>query len=137
MWGGKVSSWLERPLTSFHERRASGRLWESFKQKDNEMIKKILMATAIAGVMALGSNAIMVDTASAKEIKGKVTKTAKEGRVITIGGEKFNISGSRTDVFIGGKGDQDRADIKVGMSCTADVAKRKGKVEAKTVKCKK
>ncbi len=101
------------------------------------MIKKILMATAIAGVMALGSNAIMVDTASAKEIKGKVSKTAREGRVITIGSEKFGISGSRTDVFIGGKGDQDRADIKIGMSCTADVADRKGKLEAKTVKCMK
>ena len=74
------------------------------------------------------------DTSFAGEVKGKVTKTEREGRVVTIGGTKVKISGSRTEVTIGGK-EADREEIKVGMSCTAMVAKRKGKDEAKTVKC--
>ncbi len=97
-------------------------------------VRNILLATALSGVLAFGLTAIPVDTASAEEIKGKVAKTSGEGRKITIGAKEFRISGSRTKVTIGGK-EADREEIKVGMSCTAVVAKRKGKDEAKTVKC--
>ena len=97
-------------------------------------IRNILLATALGSVLAFGLTTITVDTAFAGEVKGKVTKTEREGRVVTIGGTKVKISGSRTEVTIGGK-EADREEIKVGMSCTAMVAKRKGKDEAKTVKC--
>ncbi len=97
-------------------------------------VRNILLATALSGVLAFGLTAIPVDTASAEEIKGKVSKTEREGRIITIGDKKFRISGSRTEVMIGGK-EADREEIKKGMSCTANVAERKGKIEAKTVKC--
>ena len=97
-------------------------------------VRKILLATALVGVLAFGLTAIPVDTAIAEQIKGKVTKTSGEGRKVTIGGKEFRISGSRTKVMIGGK-EADREEIKVGMSCTAEVADRKGRFEAKTVMC--
>lgn len=97
-------------------------------------VRNIVLATALGSVLAFGLTTIPVDTASAGEVKGKVTKTEREGRVVTIGSTKVNISGSRTTVTIGGK-EADREEIKVGMSCTAVVAPRKGKDEAKTVKC--
>ena len=97
-------------------------------------VRKILLATALSGVLAFGLTTIAVDIAIAGEVKGKVTKTEREGRIVTIGSTKVKISGSRTEVTIGGK-EVDREEIKVGMSCTAMVAPRKGKDEAKTVKC--
>ena len=97
-------------------------------------VRNILLATALGSVLAFGLTAITVDTAFAGEVKGKVTKTEREGRILTLGSTKFKISGSRTEVTIGGK-EADREEIKEGMSCTADVAKRKGKDEAKWVKC--
>ena len=97
-------------------------------------VRNILLATALSGVLVFGLTAITVDTAFAGEVKGKVTKTEREGRVVTLGSTKVKISGSRTEVTIGGK-EADREEIKVGMSCTAVVAPRKGKDEAKTVKC--
>ena len=97
-------------------------------------VRNILLATALSGVLVFGLTAITVDTAFAGEVKGKVTKTEREGRVVTLGSTKVKISGSRTEVTIGGK-EADREEIKVGMSCTAMVAPRKGKDEAKTVKC--
>ena len=97
-------------------------------------VRNIVLATALGSVLAFGLTTIPVDTASAGEVKGKVTKTEREGRIVTIGSTKVKISGSRTTVTIGGK-ETDREEIKVGMSCTAMVAPRKGKDEAKTVKC--
>lgn len=97
-------------------------------------VRNIVLATALGSVLAFGLTTLPVDTASAGEVKGKVTKTEREGRVVTIGSTKVKISGSRTEVTIGGK-EADREEIKVGMSCTAVVAPRKGKDEAKTVKC--
>ncbi len=97
-------------------------------------VRNIVLATALGSVLAFGLTTIPVDTASAGEVKGKVTKTEREGRIVTIGSTKVKISGSRTTVTIGGK-EVDREEIKVGMSCTAMVAPRKGKDEAKTVKC--
>ncbi len=97
-------------------------------------VRKILLATALGSVLAFGLTTITVDTVFAGEVKGNVTKTEREGRVVTIGGTKVKISGSRTTVTIGGK-EADREEIKVGMSCTANVADRKGRFEAKTVAC--
>jgi hypothetical protein len=97
-------------------------------------VRNILLATALSGVLAFGLTAIPVDTASAEQLKGKVTKTAGEGRKVTIGGKQFRISGSRTKVTIGGK-EADREEIKKGMKCTVNAADRKGRFEAKTVKC--
>ncbi len=97
-------------------------------------VRNIVLATALGSVLAFGLTTIPVDAASAGEVKGKVTKTEREGRVVTIGSTKVKISGSRTEVTIGGK-EADREEIKVGMDCKAMVAPRKGKDEAKTVKC--
>lgn len=99
-------------------------------------IKKILLATALSGVLALGMVAVPVNPADAGMAKGKVSKVEREGRVVTLsGGEKFRISGSRTEVMIGGK-EGDRADIKTGMDCSADIGEVKGRMEAKWIKCK-
>ena len=96
-------------------------------------IKKVLLASAMSGALALGMIAIPVNTADAEMIKGKVTKSEREGRKITLGDKSAKISGSRTTVTIGGKED-DRANIKVGMECTADLKGASGS-EAKTIKC--
>lgn len=97
-------------------------------------VRNILLATALSGVLAIGVTAIPVDNAVAKEVKGKVSKTSGEGRKITIGGTEFRISGSRTKVTIGGK-EAEREEIKKGMSCSADIGDRKGRIEAKWIKC--
>ena len=61
---------------------------------------------------------------------GKVTKVENGGRVITIAGTKYKVSGSKTMITIKGKKGK-RGTIKVGMSCDA-----KGKGTAKTIACK-
>ena len=103
-------------------------------------VRNILLATAVGGVLAFGLTAIPVDTAIAgTEVKGKVTMIESGGRKVTIGDTKFVISRSRTKVTIGGKVAH-RLEIKKGMSCSADIAERKGRkgdkrMEAKWVKC--
>ena len=98
-------------------------------------IKKILLASALSGALAFGVVAIPADTADADMVKGKVTKSERGGRIIHIWkGISAKISGSRTKVTIGGKED-DRANIKVGMECTADLKGASGS-EAKTIDCK-
>ena len=98
-------------------------------------VRNILLATALGGVLAFGLTAIPVDTAIAGiEVKGKVTMIERGGRKVTIGGTKFVISRSRTKVTIGGKL-ANRGGIKKGMSCSADIAERNGRIEAKWVKC--
>ncbi len=97
-------------------------------------IKKILLATALSGVLALGMLAVPVSPADAEEVMGKVTKSERDGRLIHMGGKSAKISGSRTKVTIGGK-EGDRADIKVGMECSADLKGASGS-EAKTIACK-
>lgn len=97
-------------------------------------IKKILLATALSGVLALGMVAVPADTADAEMVKGKVTKSERGGRMIHMGDKSAKISGSRTKVTIGGKED-DRANIKVGMECSADLKGASGS-EAKTIDCK-
>lgn len=61
---------------------------------------------------------------------GKVEKVEKGGRVVTIAGTKYKVSGSRTKVMIGGKKAK-RSAIKVGMECEA-----MGKGTAKAITCK-
>ena len=97
-------------------------------------VRNILLATALGGVLAFGLTAIPVDTAVAKEVKGTVTKTQDEGRKVWVGSTKIKISGSRSKVTIGGK-EGYREDITKGMSCSADIAERKGVMEAKWIKC--
>lgn len=62
---------------------------------------------------------------------GKVEKVENGGRVVTIAGTKYKVSGSRTKVMIGGKKAK-RGAIKVGMDCAAE-----GKGTAKMITCKK
>ncbi len=97
-------------------------------------IKKVLLASALGGALALGMVAIPVDTADAEIVKGKVTKTERGGRTIHMGDKSAGISGSRTKVTIGGK-EGDRGDITVGMECSADLKGESGS-EAKTIDCK-
>lgn len=61
---------------------------------------------------------------------GKVDKVENGGRLVTIAGTKYKVSGSRTKVMIGGKKAK-RSAIKVGMECTAE-----GKGTAKMISCK-
>jgi hypothetical protein len=61
---------------------------------------------------------------------GKVEKVENGGRVITIAGTKYKVSGSRTAVMVGGKKAK-RGAIKVGMECEAT-----GKGTAKSITCK-
>ncbi len=94
-------------------------------------IKKILLATARSGVLPLGMLAVPVLPADAEEVMGMVSKTVSDGRLIHMGDNSAKISGSRTKVTIGGK-EGDRADITVGMECTADLKGASGS-EAKTI----
>lgn len=69
---------------------------------------------------------------------GKVTKTERGGRKITIDtqgkAKTANISGSRTKVMIGGA-EGDRGQVKVGMTCTFEMPTETAK-EAKALSCK-
>jgi hypothetical protein len=74
----------------------------------------------------------------AETVKGKIEAVGNEGRdvsVKTADGKMFKagISGSRTNVMIGGK-KADRAALKTGMECTVDA--EKDGAEAKAVDCK-
>lgn len=77
---------------------------------------------------------IKMPTIPAK-IAGKIKSIRRGGRLISVGGFGIKISGSRTEVTIDGKAAK-RKTLKVGMSCKVKGAMRKGKYEAKTVKCK-
>ena len=54
----------------------------------------------------------------------------------TIGGKKYFISGSRTNVCIKGTCDADRAELKKGMSCKGTTNAKKKGMEFKKVSCK-
>ena len=70
-----------------------------------------------------------------EKIAGKIKSVKRGGRLIKVGGYAVKISGSRTKVTIDGK-ESKRKSLKVGMSCSVKGGMRKGKYEAKTVKCK-
>lgn len=67
------------------------------------------------------------------KISGAVTKIESGGRTIYLGDKSTTISGSRTTLTIGGQ-PGDRANIKVGMTCEAELTGDVGS-EAKTVAC--
>ncbi len=69
------------------------------------------------------------------KISGKIKSIQRGGRLIKVAGFAIKISGSRTNVTVNGKASKRKA-LKVGMSCKVKGAMRKGKYEAKTVKCK-
>jgi hypothetical protein len=74
-----------------------------------------------------GAFALVVSPALADKV------TAYDGRKeITVGGKKYEISGSRTKVMIGGKAG-DRGAIKVGMDCKVTGA---AGGEASAIDCK-
>ncbi|HXF54444.1 MAG TPA: hypothetical protein VNK52_10015 [Hyphomicrobiaceae bacterium] len=82
--------------------------------------------------------AFAVSPALADAVKGKVEAVGNEGREVTIktgDGKTFkaSISGSRTNVMIGGK-KAERSALKTGMECTVDA--EKDGAEAKSVDCK-
>lgn len=99
------------------------------------MTNKKLSAVSIVGSMLLvaaiflPSNAVFADM-----VEGKVTEVQRGGRMIVMGKNSAKISGSRTDVSINGKED-DRENIKVGMTCSADLKGASGS-EAKKISCK-
>lgn len=99
-------------------------------------ISTVVFTSALAVGLATGFTTLPATTASADSVKGKVTSVKREGRVVMVGGKKISISGSRTNVCIKGACDEDRAKIKVGMSCKVDAGMRKGKLEAKKISCK-
>jgi hypothetical protein len=90
-----------------------------------------------AGTIALLKDVLerKQDTA---EIKGKIAEVLGEGRELVLklaDGKSFKaqISGSRTEVSIGGQKAK-RADLKVDMACTISSAGGDG-AEAKSVSC--
>jgi len=80
----------------------------------------------ISSIFAL-SLLVTGDTPAAS---GKIDKVENGGRLVTIAGTKYKVSGSRTKVMIGGKKAK-RSAIKVGMECSAE-----GKGTAKMITCK-
>jgi tripartite-type tricarboxylate transporter receptor subunit TctC len=68
------------------------------------------------------------------KIKGKIASVKRGGRLIKVGGYTIKISGSRTKITVAGKPAKRKA-FKKGMKCSVKGAMRKGKYEAKSVKC--
>ncbi len=95
-----------------------------------------LFTSALAIGLAFGFTTLPTSTAEAAEVKGKVEATMKEGRQVKIGGMTYFISGSRTNVCLMGKCDEDRAKIKKGMSCKGTTSAKKKGMEFKKVSCK-
>ena len=96
-------------------------------------LKTISTMSIVATAFVLGFAALPT-VVHADKVEGKVTAVEKEGRVVKLGGNSAKISGSRTKVQINGKAG-DRADIKVGMTCMADLQGASGS-EAKSISCK-
>jgi hypothetical protein len=76
------------------------------------MSKYAISAAAIAFAIAFG-----MWSAPASAQDAGVIKVEGEGRVIEVGGKKFNVSASRTKITIAGK-DGQRGDLKDGLNCT-------------------
>lgn len=100
------------------------------------MSKSMLAAMLAAAALPLcaiaqsTSGAIGSDQKKAEE--NKISDVHPEGRSLTWGGKKYSVSGSRTDVMIGGK-QASREQLKSGMNCK--VVAGKGE-EASKVECK-
>jgi hypothetical protein len=99
-------------------------------------ISTVAFTSAIAFGLAFGATALPSSTAHAGEVKGKIETVQKEGRQLVIGGKTYFISGSRTNVCIKGKCDEDRGKLKAGMSCDGQTSSKKKGMEFKKVSCK-
>ena len=93
-------------------------------------------ALPVAACVAMAG--FVASPALADAMKGKVEAVGNEGRDVSIktaDGKMFKatISGSRTNVMIGGK-KAERGALKTGMECTVDA--EKDGAEAKAVDCK-
>lgn len=97
------------------------------------MFKKLLSLALVAFFTISLAGALL-----AADISGKVTKTEREGRYITVMADdgssaKVRISGSRTDL----KGVGDRADIKVGQMVSTTYDESDGRKTAQSFTVKK
>lgn len=107
-------------------------------------ISNALLASAMALAISMGVTSTSVFAAShsgggagmASEVKGKIEGVKREGREVMIGGKTYFISGSRTNVCIAGKCDEDRANLKAGMECEGMTSSKKKGMEFKKVSCK-
>lgn len=82
----------------------------------------------LSSVLALG---VIGFAGTAMSASGKVEAVSGEGRVVTVAGQEYKISGSRTQVMIGG-GPGSRDQIKVGMTCDVTAPGE----EATVISCK-
>jgi hypothetical protein len=106
-------------------------------------ISTALLTSAMALAISMGVTSTTVLAGShsgggagmASEVKGKITKIMREGRSVEIGGKVYFNSGSRTNICIKGKCDQDRGALKVGMSCKGMTSSKKKGMEFKKVEC--
>ena len=92
-----------------------------------------------ARTIQLAPSSGTTSTADAMEphkVKGKIEGVKREGRQVMIGGKTYSISGSRTNVCIKGKCDEDRAKLKKGMTCSGNTSAKKKGMEFKKVSCK-
>ncbi|MDH3241376.1 MAG: hypothetical protein OEO83_11995 [Alphaproteobacteria bacterium] len=99
-------------------------------------LSTVAITSAIALTMVFGMTSLPSNTAQAADVKGKIEGVKREGRSIVIGGKTYFISGSRTNVCIGGKCDEDRAKLKAGMTCEGATSSKKKGMELKKVSCK-
>lgn len=74
------------------------------------------------GLVTFATVALVAAPALAQQVKGKVTSVEGEGRTVVIDDKKVAVSGSGTKVMIKNASGT-RADIAVGMTCTADAEK--------------
>lgn len=99
-------------------------------------ISTVAFTSAIALGLAFAFTTLPAGTAYAGKVKGKIEGVKREGRQVMIGGKTYFISGSRTNVCIKGKCDEDRAKLKKGMSCSGSTSGKKKGMEFKKVSCK-
>jgi len=95
-------------------------------------VHHILLAAVTASAVALAS----LSPALGANLTGTIEKVEGEGRTIVIGGKSIVVSGSRSNVCIGGVCDQPRNKLKTGMECRVETAERNGKAEARKLSCK-
>jgi tripartite-type tricarboxylate transporter receptor subunit TctC len=102
-----------------------------------ELIEQIYQAPPDVVKLARAAIEGTIETTQAvvalEKITGAVTKIEDDGRKVFIGDKSATISGSRTTVTVGGAAG-DRGQIKVGMTCEAELTEGDGS-EAKTLSC--
>lgn len=96
----------------------------------------ILFTSVLAIGLAIGLTTAPSTPAMAAKVKGKIEKVDRGGRDVYIGGKKYSISGSRTNICVKGACDQDRGALKAGMKCSGSTSSRKKGMEFKKISCK-